>query len=166
MAICAGVPSMGDLPHRASVYPSNHQYQALCFDLEGTFVGRWLAERGVAAFILKVCDSRQTHYPPAHSHSEDRCCWSSQTLQAHTCTHLHTCIAHCTTPTTAPFTTTRRSNATHGATTAGRGCFGVDPPRTWSSSGGSPLVWRLLRADHWGAVANGQWQPPRGRWQL
>ena len=28
-------------------------HQALCFDLEGTFVGRWLAERGVAAFVLK-----------------------------------------------------------------------------------------------------------------
>jgi acetyl esterase/lipase len=28
-------------------------HQANCFDLEGTFVGRWLAERGVAAFVLK-----------------------------------------------------------------------------------------------------------------
>ena len=28
-------------------------HQANCFDLEGTFIGRWLAERGVAAFVLK-----------------------------------------------------------------------------------------------------------------
>jgi hypothetical protein len=28
-------------------------HEALCWDLEGTFVARWLIERGVAAFVLK-----------------------------------------------------------------------------------------------------------------
>jgi hypothetical protein len=48
-------------------------HQALCFDLEGTFVGRWLAERGVAAFVLKYRlsepfgDAQETPYDLSHS---------------------------------------------------------------------------------------------------
>ena len=40
-------------PNAAVILIPGGAHEALCWDLEGTFVARWLAERGVAGFVLK-----------------------------------------------------------------------------------------------------------------
>ena len=50
-------------PNAAVILIPGGAHEALCWDLEGTFVARWLIERGVAAFVLKYRMARAKGSP-------------------------------------------------------------------------------------------------------